>query len=435
MVMMERQGDAGTLSPPRGRAGGGSSSARDAAVALYAAPTLKLAALHFDAARAQPNDGSWRKQSRVFSPRSLSSQSPRLRAIGAQPSTSNSSRAVAALAGKSDSDIVRLLLENDLNSTTFVEYLRHQGASPATLMPWLHTLAALASKVGTLLESTRFLTCDLQLARILHHIQTAAKAMVGARRAVALVVSAHDDAIYRVGERGELLSSEPSESLSRGSSYAAHCARSAKPLLIGLNAGEGPVGPTGGPSLHYFPDATSGGRSESSLCVPCLDHVGNVLAVIQVIDKHEAGRTTFGQDDLLLLQRFAQQCGISLRNARATQTFGSAAPTGALMAQSHRLRRHEAAEVPSSRAVPPGAAADSTHRRSLHHAFSYTSPLEGAHPSSEASATADPGGAAADDGRAGSGAAAAATGGRRKYKLASRGPRTSDASCQCELLT
>ena len=279
-------------------------------------PTLNLASLHFDASRAGVQDGSWRQQSLV-----RLNRSPRLKAIEARPAASTS-EAVAALAGKSDADIVNMLIENDLNTATFIEYLQQQGGSHSTLMPWLQTLAALASKVGMLLESTRFLTCDLQLARILFHIQVSAKALVSGKRAIAVLVNSATDTIYKVGERGEVLGDAP-EKLSTGTSFAAHCARSGKPLLIGLPGSPHRAG------LQFNVDSGTGCRPESCLCVPCFDHVGNVLAVIQVIDK-QTGGSGFGRDDLVLLQRFAIQCGISLRNAGGAQ-FTSAAPSGQIL--------------------------------------------------------------------------------------------------------
>ena len=137
------------------------------------------------------------------------------------------------------------------------------------------TLAALASKVGLLLESTRFLTCDLQLARILMHMQSSAKALCGAKRAHAVLVRVGSDEVLPVGDRGEVLAGA-SESLSRGTSFAAHCARSAKPLLVGL------PGSPHRAALQFNVDTGTGCRPETALCVPCLDHVGTVLAVIQV---------------------------------------------------------------------------------------------------------------------------------------------------------
>jgi hypothetical protein len=308
------------------------------------AATLKLAALHFDVSRAAMQDGSWRSQQRH------GLRSPRMKTIQA-----STSEAVTSLQGKSDADIVQMLLENDLSTATFIEYLQQHQGSPTHLIPWLQTLAALASKVGLLLESTRFLTCDLQLARILMHIQVSARALVGGKRAAAVLVNAPSDALMRVGDRGEVLP-DATESLSRGTSFAAHCARSAKPLVIGmpgtpqraaLQVGlpSAPLHPaplllplrrpspkpivlyqrTLPPRTQFNVDSGSGCRPETCLCVPCLDHLGSVLAVIQVIDRHAGG--SFGRDDLILLQRFAMQCGVSLRNVGG-RTFTSAAPTG-----------------------------------------------------------------------------------------------------------
>eukprot|EP00966_Prymnesium_polylepis_P329753 7385430-Prymnesium_polylepis.1 len=40
--------------------------------------------------------------------------------------------------------------------------------------------------------------------------------------------------------------------------------------------------PTSPQALHFNVDIGSGCRPETSLCVPCLDHTGRVLAVLQV---------------------------------------------------------------------------------------------------------------------------------------------------------
>ena len=99
--------------------------------------------------------------------------------------------------------------------------------------------------------------------------------MCGAKRAHAVLVRSMNDELHTVGDRGEVLSGA-CESLSRGTSFAAHCARAAKPLLVGL-----PGSPYRA-ALQFNVDTGTGCRPETSLCVPCLDHVGNVLAVIQV---------------------------------------------------------------------------------------------------------------------------------------------------------
>lgn len=355
------------------------------------APTLKLAALHFDATRAHLQDGTWRSQQLIRQKRS-----PRLKSIEARPSSI--SEAVASLQEKSDADIVAMLLDNDLNTTTFVEYVRQYQGSPKHLIPWLQTLAALATKVGLLLESTRFLTCDLQLARILMHIQVSAKALVGSKRAHAVLVNVRDDALLKVGDRGEVLP-DNTETLSRGTSFAAHCARAGKPLLVGL-----PGSPQRS-ALHFNIDSGTGLRPESSLCVPCLDHLGNVLAVIQVIDRQHGG--SFGRDDVVLLQRFATQCGVSLRNAGGAASFSSAVPTGQVLMPRATTHRNMAA-ITSGGVASGGAAAGGT---------------------SSPSSSSLPASAREKPGRACGGSVGAAS-----EAAKSRRPRTSDAAVQCELI-
>lgn len=347
----------------------------DGTIPARGMPTLKLAALHFDATRAHLQDGTWRSQQLM-----RQSRSPRLKSIEARPAST--SEAVAALQGKSDADIVQMLLDNDLNTATFIEYVQQYQGSPTHLIPWLQTLAALATKVGLLLESTRFLTCDLQLARILMHIQVSARALVGGKRALAVLVNAKDDALLKVGDRGEVLP-DGTESLSRGTSFAAHCARSGKPLLIGL-----PGSRRGESALQFNVDSGTGLRPETSLCVPCLDHLGNVLAVIQVVDRQHGG--SFGRDDVVLLQRFAMQCGVSIRNAGGA-AFSSGVATG--------------------QTLTPRA---TTHRTMA----SVTGPISAA----ASGSNAKPGRAC------GAGVVAAAE------SVKSRRPRTSDASVQCELI-
>lgn len=330
---------------PRGRA----TAARMAKEMVQGGPdatTLKMAQLKFDANHVMPQDGSWRAQNL------LRSRSPRLMPVEARPASL--SEGLAALQGKSNEDIVQMLLDNDLNTATFVEFLQQQQHSPTLLIPWLHTLAALASKVGLLLESTRFLTCDLQLARVLLHMQLSAKSLCGAKRAHAFLVRSANDEILKVGDRGEVLSGA-SESLANGTSFAAHCARGGKPQLIGL-----PGSPHRG-GLQFNVDTGTGCRPETSLCVPCVDHLGNVLAVIQVVDKQTGG--SFGRDDVVLLQRFAVQCGISLRNAGGTTYSATAAPTGEMMSPRNG---GPASSGHRPRSLPRGDAAEAGGRTSTH---------------------------------------------------------------------
>lgn len=235
------------------------------------ADTLKLASIHFDAARVVAQDGSWRSQNLVRQQRS-----PRLKAIEARSASGGATESFATLVGKSDDELVGMLIDNEVSTGTFVEYLRSRDeGSPTRLLPWLQTLAGLAQKIGLLLESTRYLACDLQLARILTHIQTSAKALTGGKRALAFLVAADADELLRIGARGEVLPGD-TECLSRGTSFAAHCARAAKPIVVGL------PGTPQRAALHFNVDSGTGCRPEASLLVPCLDHLGHVLAVIQV---------------------------------------------------------------------------------------------------------------------------------------------------------
>ena len=245
---------------------------------------LASAEVFFDASRATPQDVSWRGQ------RLLKQRSPRLLALPSGPPHA-SQALVAELDKRTDDEIVQALLDNDLNTTTFIDYLQQSAlGSPARLLPWLQTLAALTSKVGLLLESTRFLCSDLQLARILLHMQLSAKSICGAKRAAAFLVQHETGTLHRVGDRGEILKRHEGgvpEPISTGTSFAAHCVRSRNPLLIGL------PGSAERASLGFNVDSGTGSRPETSLCVPCLDHVGRVLAVIQVMaaDDHSVPRS------------------------------------------------------------------------------------------------------------------------------------------------
>ena len=58
----------------------------------------------------------------------------------------------------------------------------------------------------------------------------------------------------------------------------------------------------------------------------CSSLTHSLLTLLQVNDKLH-GMGSFGRDDLALLQRFAVQCGISLRNAGSSASFQSASPT------------------------------------------------------------------------------------------------------------
>ena len=266
---------------------------------VLASAEVPIASLNFDPSRTvTPATSSARKQ------KVLKQQSPRLLRTSGQHQSQ--------LASKSDDEVLNALLDNELSTASFVEYLQQQQGSPARLLPWLQTLTALAAKVGMLLESTRFLCCDLQFASVLMHMQTSAKALCGAKRALAFIVSRESPAsLLRVGDKGDVLL-DAAESFEHGTSFAAHCARSGEPLLLG------PPGTPARMALHHNVDAGSGCRPETTICVPCLDHAGRVLAVLQVVDKPSGG--SFGRDDLLLLRRFAVQCGISLRNATSTPT-------------------------------------------------------------------------------------------------------------------
>ena len=163
---------------------------------LGGGPSLRLAALHFDATRATAQDTSWRSQQLM-----RHSRSPRLRSISAGavlPRSSAGVEGLGSLSTRSTDEIVQMLIDNKLNTATFLDYLRQHHGSPTSLMPWLQTLSAIVTKVGLLLESTRFLTCDLQLARILLHMQTSAKALCGSQHALAVLVNSASDSLYKV---------------------------------------------------------------------------------------------------------------------------------------------------------------------------------------------------------------------------------------------
>ena len=78
-------------------------------------------------------------------------------------------------------------------------------------------------------------------------------------------------------------------------------------------------------------------------CPPCC----HVRARAQVIDRQLGG--SFGRDDVVLLQRFAVQCGVSLRNAGGF-TCSSAAPIGAMVSP-HSAGRMQAPSRPGGKEV------------------------------------------------------------------------------------
>lgn len=244
--------------------------AQTALAAIGSPPTLSTADVYFDASRTPKHNTQWRAQT-------VRKASPRLLALPGGGASASSG--LAELAKKSDGEVLEALLDNHVDTSTFIQYLQQSAnGSPARLLPWLQMLSSLASKVGTLLESTRFLCTDLQLARIVMHMQTSSKALCGAKRARALMVHAESGSLLRVGDRGEVLMDSP-EPLATGTSFAAHCARSGRPLLIGL------PGSAQRTALQFNVDSGIGSRPETTLLVPCLDHTGKVLAVIQLIDK------------------------------------------------------------------------------------------------------------------------------------------------------
>jgi len=292
---------------------------------------LGSAKLQFDHQSHPQQEPCWRLQ------KLRKQKSPRLLPTNG---TLLTSREISELVGKSDDEVLETLLDDRLSASTFIEYLQQHHGTPQRLLPWLHTLTALVVKVGLLLESTRFLSCDLTLAKVLMHMQTSARALCGARRALGFIVSHQEATVTRVNDKGEVVA-ESRESLATGTSFAAHCARAGEPLL---------VGPPGTPQrnvLHLNVDSGSGCRPETSLCVPCLDHAGRVLAVIQVIDR--IGNWSFGREQVLLLQRFSVQCGISLRDAGCG--VPAVAASGEAVAAAHR----EATSPRSPRSQSPRA--------------------------------------------------------------------------------
>ena len=83
---------------------------------------MRPSSLRFEAGlTAAPQDGSWRTQ------KLARQQSPRLFAT----SGTHLSRGLAALEDKTDDEIVQSLLDNDLNTATFVEYFPQLEPAPS----------------------------------------------------------------------------------------------------------------------------------------------------------------------------------------------------------------------------------------------------------------------------------------------------------------
>ena len=161
------------------------------------------------------------------------------------------------------------------------------------------------NSISLLLDLGKTLTSSLNLSEILHRILEKVGLLLSPKN-WSLLLANHEDGTLNfeivVGENAEEIKTMK---LKIGEGIAVHVAKTGEPLIIPDVRKDPRFSPKADEISSFF--------TKSVICVP-LKSKGNILGVIELINKVEGGR--FGKKDLEVLEALADFAAISIENAR-----------------------------------------------------------------------------------------------------------------------
>jgi len=169
--------------------------------------------------------------------------------------------------------------------------------------------------IDALMQCSFLMNADLSVERILRQIMNEARNLLGAEAASVFLVDSEKQELFSTvnSTDGELRIP-----ISKG--IAGHVASSGEPLIIDNAYSDD--------RFNRANDIKTGFRTENMMCVPLKQKKGNVIGVVQLINKSGSGvfnrsqarsadssRPSFTQQDLQFLQVFASQAATAVANS------------------------------------------------------------------------------------------------------------------------
>ena len=176
----------------------------------------------------------------------------------------------------------------------------------ASLEERVHALEEEASKLALLLEMSQIISSEKDLDAVMGQIVEHTTRIMNCDRSSVFLLDQNKSELYSLIAQG-LDVQELRLSINTG--IAGHCAREG----VGLNVPDAYLDSRFNPGF----DKSTGYRTLSVLCTPLRDRQGEVLGVIQCLNKKgkEGGSHTFTDKDEIVLSAVASQAGVYLDNA------------------------------------------------------------------------------------------------------------------------
>lgn len=207
------------------------------------------------------------------------------------------------------------LLQNRITEAEFANIIERQPGE----MRWMsiRDLAAQVKRLITLLTFTTSISSELDLDRSSEKVSSQVCEILNADRASLYLVEEGKSVL--VSKSTALTKNGKAQPMAEirvpvGKGIAGHVALSGETLNVADASKE---------SLFFSDvDKETGYKTKTVLCMPVTDHDGNVVAVVEALNKRKPGGgiETFDGEDERVMKTLAHHAGLSLRNSRLYQT-------------------------------------------------------------------------------------------------------------------
>lgn len=220
--------------------------------------------------------------------------------------------------GGEDSSVNPLqdLLQNRITESEFANIIERQPPE----MRWMSVrdLAAQVKRLITLLTFTTSISSELDLDKSSEKVSQQVCEILHADRASLYLIEAGKSTLVSkstaLNKQGKAHATTEIR-VPMGKGIAGHVAVSGETMNV-EDANKEPL---------FFADVDkqTGYKTKSVLCMPVLDHEGNVVAVVEALNKRKQGGTgsdRFDGEDERVMRTLAHHAGLSLRNSQLYQT-------------------------------------------------------------------------------------------------------------------
>ena len=182
------------------------------------------------------------------------------------------------------------------------DVLKYVDTIESLIGPWI----ASSVKLVDLMKAIANINSTLNIEELLALIMESAKCVTQSEASSLMMLDKNTDELVISIPTGQVKAKLSDFRIPSGKGIANWVATHGEPLIVPDVSVD--------PRFYEEVDRTSGFKTQSILCVPMRNTAGEIIGVLETINRH--GNTPFSTQDISLLSEFADQAAIAIENAR-----------------------------------------------------------------------------------------------------------------------